>query len=366
MVYSQKLAVTTFNLLFVLDIYITYLKKPTLVYEVGFFVLNASKIQYNLKIFRSALKYNYSLYKNMVNLIKADSAQQKPRLIIDNTQKPQLTTDNAQEPQHFFTISTFKFIVMLVATLGLYKLYWSYKNWVFIKHKTGRDILPFWRVVFGIFWVYSFLKYIKLFSLKARLQIKINPWFWAALLIILSLSGKLLSKMFPFSVYELITSSLYFLIIIRFNNIALKINQKLIPNFQNNTKFSLSNYIAIGIGGIIWLLIIYGLFVNEDLSSGNELYDNGRYEEAIEFYDKVIKDEPKSSIAYSNKCAALNGMGKYEMALEICNKALELDNSNSLFYKNKAHILEKLGRNDEAQAAYDAAVIIDAESETRK
>lgn len=54
------------------------------------------------------------------------------------------------------------------------------------------------------------------------------------------------------------------------------------------------------------------------------------------------------------------------MALEICNKALELDNSNSLFYKNKAHILEKLGRNDEAQAAYDAAVIIDAESETRK
>ena len=110
MVYSQKLAVTTFNLLFVLDIYITYLKKPTLVYEVVFFVLNASKIQYNLKIFRSAFKYNYSLYKNMVNLIKADSAQQKPRLIIDNTQKPQLTTDNSQKQQHFFKVTLNNFV----------------------------------------------------------------------------------------------------------------------------------------------------------------------------------------------------------------------------------------------------------------
>ena len=356
--YSQKLAVTTFNLLFVLDIYITYLKKPTLVYEVVFFVLNASKIQYNLKIFRSAFKYNYSLYKNMVNLIKADSAQQKPRLIIDNTQKPQLTTDNSQEQQHFFTVSTFKLIVMAVSTLGLYYLYWFYKNWVFIKRKSGRDILPFWRTFFGIFWVYSFFKYIKLFSLKARLKINIYPGFWAILYIILSL--------IEFKSESLVPSFLLWIIIVRCNVIILNINRKLFPNFQNNTKFSLSNYIVIGIGGIIWLLIIYGLFANEDLSSGDELYDSGRYEEAIEFYDKAIEYDPKSSIAYINKCAALNGMGKYEMALEICNKALELDNSNSLFYKNKAHILEKLGRNDEAQAAYDAAVIIDAESETRK
>jgi len=39
-------------------------------------------------------------------------------------------------------------------------------------------------------------------------------------------------------------------------------------NFQNNTKYSLSNYIVISIGGIIWLLIIYGLFSNDNLSSG--------------------------------------------------------------------------------------------------
>ena len=86
----------------------------------------------------------------MTDLIKAASAQQKP----------QLKTDITQQPQHFFTVSTFKLIVMLVATLGLYNLYWSYKNWVFIKHKTGRDISPFWRTVFGILWIYSFFKYI--------------------------------------------------------------------------------------------------------------------------------------------------------------------------------------------------------------
>jgi hypothetical protein len=186
----------------------------------------------------------------MTDLIKAASAQQKP----------QLKTDITQQPQHFFTVSTFKLIVMLVATLGLYDLYWSYKNWVFIKHKTGRDISPFWRTVFGILWIYSFFKYIKLFSLKARLKTHIYPGFWVFLYIVLSLIGFISNSFVP--------SFLLWIIIIRCNIIILNINRKIFPNFQNNTKYSLSNYIVISIGGIIWLLIIYGLFSNDNLSSG--------------------------------------------------------------------------------------------------
>lgn len=34
---------------------------------------------------------------------------------------------------YFFTASTLKLVLMSVCTLGLYELYWFYKNWVLIK-----------------------------------------------------------------------------------------------------------------------------------------------------------------------------------------------------------------------------------------
>src|SRR5258708_1698326 len=45
----------------------------------------------------------------------------------------------------FFSVSLLKLLVMSTVTLGLYDLYWFYKNWTFVKERTARDISPFWR-----------------------------------------------------------------------------------------------------------------------------------------------------------------------------------------------------------------------------
>jgi tetratricopeptide (TPR) repeat protein len=276
----------------------------------------------------------------MVDLIKANNIELQPKQEV--------------EPQHFFSVSAFKLIVMLVGTFGLYELYWLYKNWVFIKHKTGRDIFPFWRTVFSNIWIYSFFKYIKLFSLKARLKIRIYPGLWAIIYIVLSL--------IIYASDEVLPSILLFLLIVRCNQILLNINSKLFPNFQNNTKFTISSYIALGIGGLIWLLIIYGSFTNENLQQAEELHNQGKYQESIEFYDKAIEYDPKSSLAYANKCNNLIKIKKYEEALHVCDKAIEYNPKLAAVYNDKGVALYELGKNEEAIEYYNKAIELDLKS----
>jgi hypothetical protein len=61
----------------------------------------------------------------------------------------------------YFPVSIGKFILMSVVTGGLYELYWSYRNWSYIKQQHGLKILPFWRAWFTLFFHYDLLKRMK-------------------------------------------------------------------------------------------------------------------------------------------------------------------------------------------------------------
>ncbi|QQX79633.1 DUF3857 domain-containing protein [Shewanella sp. KX20019] len=55
----------------------------------------------------------------------------------------------------FYPVSTLKFFVLSVFSLGLYSSYWSYKNWQYIKHANDRpDIWPVARGLFAPLWYY--------------------------------------------------------------------------------------------------------------------------------------------------------------------------------------------------------------------
>jgi len=40
-------------------------------------------------------------------------------------------------------------------------MYWMYNNWSYIKEKDNLDIMPFWRAVFGVFFMHSLLSHIE-------------------------------------------------------------------------------------------------------------------------------------------------------------------------------------------------------------
>jgi hypothetical protein len=69
-----------------------------------------------------------------------------------NHLRPATTDPRGQSPLFYISIS--KMIIMNFATLGLFQVYWMYKQWIAIKYYEGRHIRPMWRVIFGIIWIF--------------------------------------------------------------------------------------------------------------------------------------------------------------------------------------------------------------------
>lgn len=60
------------------------------------------------------------------------------------------------EKAPYYCVSVFKLALLSFTTLGIYELFWFYKNWKTVKITTKREINPFWRAVFSPLFCYSF------------------------------------------------------------------------------------------------------------------------------------------------------------------------------------------------------------------
>jgi hypothetical protein len=67
-----------------------------------------------------------------------------------------LEVDTTIEPQ--FIISVPKFIILSIASLGMYRTWWQYKAWRYYKQKEKLDISPVARTIFSVFYLNSLFK----------------------------------------------------------------------------------------------------------------------------------------------------------------------------------------------------------------
>lgn len=58
----------------------------------------------------------------------------------------------------YYPVSIFKFMVFYIGTMGLYAMYWNYKNWQYIQRRDQSQIMPFARGFFYYFWYYPLYK----------------------------------------------------------------------------------------------------------------------------------------------------------------------------------------------------------------
>jgi tetratricopeptide (TPR) repeat protein len=94
-------------------------------------------------------------------------------------------------------------------------------------------------------------------------------------------------------------------------------------------------------------------------NKASALADLGKYEEAIEAYDKAIAIDPNYAAAHYNKGNDLYYLGKYEEAIESYDKAIAINPNYTAAHYNKARALADLERYDEAIKAYDNVIKID-------
>ena len=81
-----------------------------------------------------------------------------------------------------------------------------------------------------------------------------------------------------------------------------------------------------------------------------------RYEEAIEDYDKTIVLMPSFYVAWRSKGDSLSYIGKYEEAIRCYDRAIELAPRNAESWSNQAAAFNSLGRYDEALYASERAI----------
>ncbi len=62
--------------------------------------------------------------------------------------------DDYAETGFCYPVPLQKFLLMSIATAGLYAFFWAWKCWRWLKHHDKREILPFWRTCFSVFWLY--------------------------------------------------------------------------------------------------------------------------------------------------------------------------------------------------------------------
>ena len=94
-------------------------------------------------------------------------------------------------------------------------------------------------------------------------------------------------------------------------------------------------------------------------TNGNGLFESGKYQEALDAYNKALSIDPNYAYAWNGKGNALWGLGRYQESLEACNKALSLDPNYLLGWNSKGIALASLGKNEEALDAFNKALSID-------
>ena len=96
----------------------------------------------------------------------------------------------------------------------------------------------------------------------------------------------------------------------------------------------------------------------ELLIEGDELFEEGRYAEAVERYTETIAIDPAAELAHNNMGVALETMGKYEEAVREYEKAIKINPRYEIAWFNMGNSLFSVGRRKEAMEAYEKAVEI--------
>ena len=65
--------------------------------------------------------------------------------------------------------------------------------------------------------------------------------------------------------------------------------------------------------------------VKELVATGRSLIENGKYEKALEIFEKALILDSENPELWNEKGVALRSLGRYEEAVECYTKSLELD-----------------------------------------
>jgi hypothetical protein len=169
----------------------------------------------------------------------------------DYVSPPELALEEHQ------VISPTRFVVLCLATIGLYNMWWQYKTWRFFKQRQQSDIWPVARALFSIFTVHELMTTIGKFARSNGIEPTYNPRELTGGYVILSLLSRLPSG------FGLISLASFAFLMAPFK--AFRSALLASPEYAatEQTGISTGQLVAFILGPILWSVVLIGILAPE-------------------------------------------------------------------------------------------------------
>jgi hypothetical protein len=182
--------------------------------------------------------------------------------------------DLAEAPaaSRFYVVSSLKFWSLYAATFGLYGFYWVYRQWADVKRATKGDEWPVMRAIFAVFFIHPLTAEIDQVLTRAQIRRDWHPQLLATLLVVAIIAGRVLDRLADpneFGVLDGISVALLPVVGALQWRIQLAANAACEdPEGTRNARFTVANFVWIGLGGLMWLLLGLSLVALATLGPG--------------------------------------------------------------------------------------------------
>lgn len=170
------------------------------------------------------------------------------------------------EPR-FYVVSTRKLLVLYFITIGLYHLYWNYKNWALHNRATGEGVWPVPRAIFSIFFTHSLFRDISQHDVTHE-RAEWNAGSNAAFMVLLVIGGNILERMASKGLGSPMTDIASIAMLVPTGLLLKKVQDEINarcgdPTGSGNASFTGANIAWCVAGAIYWALAILGIFYTD-------------------------------------------------------------------------------------------------------
>lgn len=185
----------------------------------------------------------------------------------DNLYKPPEAEliDPVSVENEFYVVSQKKYLVLFFITIGLYPVYWFYKNWSLYREKTGNKMWPVMRGIFSIFFTHSLFRLVDSRLKEKKFEYEWNPQFVATVYVLFAILGNILDRLSYKEIGSPVTDllSLGVLPVVGWTLYKAQNAVNIVcedPLGVSNNQFTWANIIWIVFGTILWGMILLGLY----------------------------------------------------------------------------------------------------------
>lgn len=187
----------------------------------------------------------------------------------DNPYSPpesNIETIDDEEGCRFYVVSITKFTVLYFMTLGLYTIYWFYKNWKLHKDLTGSKIWPVARAIFNIFFAHKLFNEVQTSLVNKGKEFSWSPNSLATGYVVLTLAVHVSDRLSSNDIGNPVTGVLGVLLLpaiyftLKKPQMAINLSQG-DPDGELNSTFTVGNYLWIILGLLGWLMVLLGFLV---------------------------------------------------------------------------------------------------------